>query len=146
MQWDSSNGQAGFSINPKTWLPVSSTYISVNVQSELQDKNSLLVWYRKLIELRRTNDALHHGRVTLIDSRNPDVLAYTRTGKDGAGVLVALNMSSSPKTLALSGIPGVGTLRGLNTLLSNPSVPKIEASHIVLPPFGVWLASYPVPR
>jgi alpha-glucosidase len=52
MQWDASNTQAGFSTNPKTWLPVSFNYQTVNVQSELQDPQSLLAWYRQLIALR----------------------------------------------------------------------------------------------
>jgi len=42
MQWDTSNAQAGFSANPKTWLPVPAGYASVNVKSELADPGSLL--------------------------------------------------------------------------------------------------------
>ena len=34
MQWDDSNPQAGFSSNPKPWLPVNPDYTAVNVAAE----------------------------------------------------------------------------------------------------------------
>src|SRR5579864_8303395 len=54
MQWDASP-QAGFSPNPRTWLPVTADYPRVNVRRELADPASLLNWYRPLIALRRSN-------------------------------------------------------------------------------------------
>src|SRR6201996_3835195 len=58
MQWDTSNAQAGFSTNPKTWLPVPASYAAINVQSEQADPGSLLNWHRELIALRRASPAL----------------------------------------------------------------------------------------
>ena len=67
MQWDASNAQAGFSTNPRTWLPVTPDYRTVNVQSEPADPESLLNWYRRLIALRRSNAALRSGRTVMLD-------------------------------------------------------------------------------
>src|SRR5256885_10016305 len=52
MQWDTSNAQAGFSTNPKTWLPVPPDHRTVNVRTESADPDSLLNWHRRLIALR----------------------------------------------------------------------------------------------
>ncbi|HVN44624.1 MAG TPA: alpha-glucosidase, partial [Steroidobacteraceae bacterium] len=70
MQWDASNPQAGFSSGPRTWLPVSADYRSVNVQTESADPESLLNWYRRLIALRRSNAALRDGRMVMLDRGN----------------------------------------------------------------------------
>jgi len=51
MQWDTSNPQAGFSMNPRTWLPLPPNYRTVNVQAESADPDSLLNWHRRLIAL-----------------------------------------------------------------------------------------------
>src|SRR6266851_3138416 len=46
MQWDSGK-HAGFSTGASTWLPVAANYASVNVQSERQNADSLLNYYRE---------------------------------------------------------------------------------------------------
>jgi alpha-glucosidase len=138
MQWDTSNAQAGFSANPKTWLPVPSSYKTINVQSERADPASLLNWHRELIALRRTNPALAAGEMRMLDVQNTKVLSYARV-KDGHTVLVALNMSGSPQTVSLD----TKSAKPLKTLMASPAgmaQPK-SASEITLPPFGAWVGA-----
>jgi alpha-glucosidase len=137
MQWDTSNAQAGFSANPKTWLPVPSSYKTLNVQSERADPNSLLNWHRELIALRRSNPALAAGEMRMLDVENTKVLSYERVGKDGHAVLVALNMSGGPQTVSLES-QGVGPLK---TLMTSPAdMPRPAAiTAITLPPFATWI-------
>jgi len=55
MQWDGSpNG--GFSSSPDTeaWLRVNSNCTAINVAQQKEDEGSLLSWYKKLIQLRKT--------------------------------------------------------------------------------------------
>ncbi len=143
MQWDASNAQAGFSTDPRTWLPVTGNYRSVNVQSETAEPQSLLNWYRHLIGLRRDNAAVRSGRTLMLDRANPSVLTYARVAADGTAVVVSLNMSAQPQTLRLD-LAAAG-VRGshLRTLLSSPG-PSPDSSAdrpVTLPPFGAWIAS-----
>ncbi|WP_448096322.1 glycoside hydrolase family 13 protein [Luteibacter yeojuensis] len=136
MQW-TAGPQAGFSTNPKTWLPVAANYRTVNVASEEADPSSLLQWYRKLIALRRDNPALRDGAMTFVDTKNPDVLAYVREGKQP--VLVAMNFSGEPRPLT-SGVKGHGlrTLAASDASLSRSD--KLDGT--ILPPYSVWVISF----
>jgi alpha-glucosidase len=139
MQWDTSNAQAGFSSNPKTWLPVPSSYKTINVQSERADPNSLLSWHQQLIALRRSNPALAVGEMRMLDVENTKVLSYERVAKDGHPVLVALNMSDTPQTVSLD----TKSAKPLKTLMASPSgmeKPKATTA-ITLPPFGAWVGA-----
>jgi alpha-glucosidase len=142
MQWDASNPQAGFSSNPRTWLPVTPDYPRINVQSESADPDSLLNWYRRLIALRRSNPALRTGRMMMLDPANTSVVSYARVSDTGATVIVSLNMSSQPQQPSL-GLAQAG-VRGsqLKTLLSSPQ-PIADAAAdqpINLPPYAAWVA------
>jgi len=143
MQWDDSSAQAGFSTNPRTWLPVTANYRTVNVQSESADPQSLLNYYRKLIALRRSSAALRAGRTVMLDRANGQVLTYARLAPDGETIVVALNMSAQPQTilleLAASGVRG----SHLNTLLASPA-PNLQAAAdrpLTLAPFAAWVAA-----
>ena len=142
MQWDGSNAQAGFSSNPRPWLPVTADYRSVNVQTEAADPSSLLNWYRRLIALRRSNRGLRSGRMVMLDQSNASVLSYARVSDDGETVIVSLNMSPQPQSVSL-GLAPAG-LRGshLTTLLSSPGAMADAAAdqHINLPPYAAWVA------
>jgi len=142
MQWDASNGQAGFSANAHTWLPMTGNYRTVNVATESSDPGSLLNWYRRLIALRRSNPALHEGRTVMLERDNASVLSYARVAAAGSTVIVALNMSAQPQTVSL-GLQAEG-LRGshLTTLLASPSSMAETAADrpLVLPAFAAWVA------
>jgi alpha-glucosidase len=90
MQWDDSVN-AGFS-QAKPWLPVPPTYKAHNVADELKDPNSVLSFYKNVLALRRTNEALLDGSYIPLNEDDQNVLSYLRLYKDQA-VLVALNMS-----------------------------------------------------
>jgi alpha-glucosidase len=140
MQWDASNSQAGFSTNPHTWLPVSASYETLNVKSELADPKSLLNWHRKLIEIRRKQPALA-GPMIMLDAQNPNVLSYARVATDGKAILVSLNMSGTPQTVSLD-IKSAGIRQSaLTTLLASPASMKKPTSvgKIMLPPFAAWV-------
>ena len=142
MQWDASSPQAGFSANPRTWLPVTPDYPHINVQTESAEPDSLLNWYRRLIALRRSNTALRAGRMLMLDTANTSVLSYARVSDTGTAVIVSLNMSPQPQQPAL-GLAEAG-LHGaqLHTLLSSPgTLAAVEAARApTLPPYAAWVA------
>ena len=143
MQWDTSNAQAGFSTNPKTWLPVPPDYRTINVQTESADPQSLLNWHRRLIALRRNYSALRSGRTVMLDQTNASVLTYARVAAHGGTIIVSLNMSPRPQNITLDA-PAAG-LSGTHyrTLLSSPEaiIAAAASQPIALPAFGAWVAA-----
>ena len=145
MQWDDSNAQAGFSSNPRTWLPVPANYVSVNVASEQKDQDSQLRWYEQLIAARRSNPALHDGGQRMLDPANPHVLSYVRTSpdRDGKGVLVVLNFSGTPQTVSLD--PTAAGFVGSKASTMFTDAPGLAGSatitNFTLPAYSSWIGA-----
>ena len=77
MQWTGSSG-AGFStVNP--WYSINSNYPSYNVQLMNTDTNSLLGYYKKLIQTRNATAALSVGTYQNILCSDTAVLSFIRT-------------------------------------------------------------------
>ena len=72
---------------------------AINVDTESADPSSLLNLYRRLIGLRRSNDALATGRLVPLTAGNTQVVAYLRRAGDKA-VLVVANLGAA----AVSGV------------------------------------------
>ena len=138
MQW-TPGPQAGFSSNPRTWLPIPPSAKRTNVETEMRDPNSLFNWYRSLIKLRRSVPALRDGGIKMIDESNPEVLSFIRTGSKP--VLVVMNMTAHPASASLQ-LSARG-FRGSPYLLSaTPGMEKkIDSERVELPPYAVVLAT-----
>jgi oligo-1,6-glucosidase len=96
MQWDSSM-QAGFtSSNP--WLAVHQNYTSLNVAAQENELDSVLNYFRKMVQLRKNNEILIYGAFNLVDEKNTQLFAYTRT-LNNEQYLVVLNFSGTPALL-----------------------------------------------
>lgn len=97
MQWNA-HAHAGFTDSAaEPWLPVNSDYTEINVETQIDDPDSLLACYRRLIALRREYPALHSGTLRFLPAP-PSVLAYERAWmSEAAGktekILVLLNFS-----------------------------------------------------
>jgi glycosidase len=77
MQW-SGEYMAGFTTgNP--WLKVNSNYPIINVEQSLNDENSVLNFYKKLIRLRRENKTLVYGTFREIFKDSSSIGGYVRT-------------------------------------------------------------------
>ncbi|WP_415300840.1 glycoside hydrolase family 13 protein, partial [Clostridium perfringens] len=77
MQWNSSKN-AGFTCG-KPWIGVNENYKTINVEVEESDENSVLNFYKKLIKLKKSNEALIYGVYDLILEEDENIFAYTRT-------------------------------------------------------------------
>lgn len=77
MQWNSSKN-AGFTCG-KPWIGVNENYKTINVEVEERDENSVLNFYKKLIKLKKSNEALIYGVYDLILEEDENIFAYTRT-------------------------------------------------------------------
>ncbi len=140
MQWNSSTA-AGFSTNSKTWLPVAPDYKQVNVQTESQDPNSMLNWYKQLIALRRTNPALHDGGMKMLETGNQNVLAWSRTTPGAKTVVVACNFTAEPQVVSVEKALG-GSAKTAAPLASSggPQKSAIDLNAVSLAPYGSIIA------
>lgn len=90
MQWDASPN-AGFT-SGAPWLPAAPDCGERNVSRQLEQKDSILNLYRRLLAVRKATPALRRGRYLTHHSSSAEVLAFTRT-LEGEELLVALNLS-----------------------------------------------------
>lgn len=139
MQW-SDAANAGFS-TVAPWLPVAPNYKTHNVETEDQDPDSILNFYRRVLALRHEDPALREGRYIALNEGDPNVLSYLRQYKDEA-VLVVLNMSGAQQSvkfdLAKQGFGKSKPTTLLTTIKPEPS----GVGAIELPPFGVYIAKF----
>jgi alpha-glucosidase len=136
MQW-SDTQNAGFS-NAKPWLPVPETYKTHNVASEAKDPASVLEFYKRVLKLRRANEALLKGRYVAINEADANVLSYLRIYQ-GRGVVVALNMSGKRRKISLE-LKGNGVVSAHRLLATGQS--SIEGKVLSLAPYGVWIGEF----
>jgi alpha-glucosidase len=139
MQWDAT-ANAGFSnAKAKPWLPVPPNASTINVQAEKADPNSLLGWYRNLIQLKKTNPAFAVGADTMLDTANNNVLSWMRRAPGAPPVVVAVNFTADPQTVNLT--LGSNVQAGaIHTLLKSPGTADPESLKTVqLGPFGVYI-------
>ncbi len=138
MQWNDT-ANAGFTTSDHPWLPVPPTYKTVNVTAEEKEPDSMLSWYKSIIELKRANDAFAHGDNVMLDTANDKVLSWMRQAPDGSQVVVTCNFTADPQTVNLS---GGGNLKGTHarTLLKSPGgTDPASLNAIELQPFGVYI-------
>ena len=133
MQWDNSEN-AGFS-SGTPWLPVPPTYTTHNVADESKDPSSVLEFYKNVLKLRHTNEALMYGSYKAINATDAKVLSYLRLYKDQA-VVVALNMSNSPQTVNL-GAQSSGFKSAKSLLATRTSA--VEQGKVSIEPYGVFI-------
>jgi alpha-glucosidase len=133
MQWDEGKN-AGFS-DAKPWLPVPPTYKTHNVADELKDTDSILSFYKSVLNLRHTNKALLDGSYVPLNETDKNVLTYLRVYKDET-VLVALNMTGIVRTtnvqLSKNGFKAATKLVATGKSAAKGDVVELE-------PFGVFI-------
>jgi oligo-1,6-glucosidase len=95
VQWSAAAG-AGFTTGAP-WLGINGNYRRINYESQRDDPGSVLSWYKKLIALRASSEALKYGAFTPLDCEGT-VVAYTRELGDERWT-VALNFSKKPAPL-----------------------------------------------
>ena len=133
MQWNSSEN-AGFTTGTP-WLPVPPTYKTHNVADESKNSDSVLEFYKKVLKLRHTNQALLEGSYKAINEDDANILSYLRTYKDQT-VVVVLNMSDSPQKLNLD-LKRNG-FASANSLLSTAKS-TAKGEEVRLEPYGIFV-------
>ena len=111
MQWDGSE-QAGFTAG-KPWLKIPDNHSYINVASEEQDPDSILAFYKMLVQFRKDSEIVADGEIRFLDTGTDDVIAYERTLKyEKLTVVCSMRGFEVPA-------PAVAGLEGRKVLISN---------------------------
>ena len=98
MQWNDSVN-AGFSTGTP-WIGMNPNYPEINVAKQEQDEKSILNFYKKMIQLRKSDVLYTYGEYNLILDNHPSVYVYTRTLGDKKAVIIC-NLGESIETIDL---------------------------------------------
>ncbi len=115
MQW-SAEKFAGFS-TVEPWISSPDNFKTFNVATEELNKNSVLNFYRELVQLRKTKKIISDGAIEFIERNNPDVLAYTRT-LGNESLIVLCNFRDTETKLAEKTLRDY-TAQGYKKILGN---------------------------
>lgn len=129
MQWNNMK-DAGFT-SGTPWIKVSSNYNKINVEIEKDKSDSVLDYYRKLIEIRTNNQIISDGSFMPILEEHSKILAYIRQ-LNGKRILVACNFYGEKTMAALKGFKSIDN----NTILSNSEENKLQEENLFLAPYG----------
>lgn len=98
MVWESDKTNGGFS-EGKPWLPVDKRHAALSVDAQEKQNDSLLHYYRKVIEFRKQYKVLIKGLQSPL-SVNGDVVSFTRTF-EGDEIFCAFNIGNSDAKTSL---------------------------------------------
>ena len=96
MQWTPER-YAGFS-QAEPWIGIPDNHVTINVESEEKDPDSILHFYRKLVHLRKENDLIAEGDIHFLETGNERVIAYERSLGDSK-MTVICSFSGQPEEL-----------------------------------------------
>nr|WP_229351464.1 alpha-glucosidase [Staphylococcus epidermidis] len=124
MQWNNSIN-AGFTTG-KPWFHVNPNYTEINVKQQLNDKFSILSYYKALIQLKKSDLIYTYGKFNMVDAENRQFFAYTRTFKNNT-VLIVANLTNEVSELNL---PFELDISSVDIKLHNYHLNDINLDHI----------------
>ena len=129
VQW-SDAPHAGFTTGVP-WIDVNPNYTRLNAAAQRADDNSVLAYYRALIDLRHRDRVISHGTFEMVMPEHPSVFAYKRN-LDHRELLVLVNLTGASTTYVL---PHADDWYGAELILSNMSTSGTADGHL-----GPWQA------
>jgi alpha-glucosidase len=93
MPWTGDEPHAGFS-TAEPWLPLDPAHVPLAVDAQEADRFSTLNLTRRLVALRKGEEALRNGAIRIVDVPAP-LLAFERIGSDSR-LLCVFNLGDKP--------------------------------------------------
>lgn len=130
MQWDTSE-HAGFS-SKDPWIKVNANYMEgINVAQQEADTDSVLNYFRRMVQLRKDHLPLIYGDYELLLPENEQVYAYLRS-LGSERYLVLLGFSDEKTSVHLTGLQGTRA----TLLISNDAAePLVESGTFDMLPY-----------
>ena len=121
MQWDSMKNSGFTSATP--WIKVTENFKNgLNVADQEKDENSVLNYFRKMVQIRKNHLGLVYGAYRLLLEDNEQVYAYTRT-LNTEKYLVLLSFSEIQTTIEINEVP----FKNASLLISNDKADKTKS-------------------
>ena len=111
MQWDSTY-YAGFS-DHEPWIKVNSNKDFINVKDSLNDNDSILNYYKKLIKVKTGYKVARDGEFKLLYPRHKKLFIYTRKDENQTMLVIASFSKKNTKNVMKD------HLNGYELILSN---------------------------
>jgi len=92
MVWDETVPSAGFSLTEKTaepWLPIPPEHLPLAVNRQLAEKDSLLLWFRRVLAFQKANAVLREGSM---QAGAKGSLLHIDRRLDGEGLSICCNL------------------------------------------------------
>lgn len=130
MQWTS--GKNGGFTTGYPWIEVNPNHRDINVDNELLNEDSILHFYKKLIELRKREKAFVYGDLIPVLEDSKEIFAYYRVyGKDK--YLVICNFYGRDRIIEVEGLDG--ETAKVTIILSNYKDSTTDLTKIKLRPY-----------
>lgn len=128
MQWDSSSN-SGFT-KGTPWMKVNPNYQEINVRKQEDDPQSILHFYKQMIQLRKQHECLIYGDFKLHLEDDQHIFAYSRNdGKQTA--LIINNFSREEQAVELPDFAG----KEMEMILSNYEKEDRQSNPFLLSPY-----------
>ena len=106
MQWGEEEGAGFTESGVEPWIKINPNHEYINVKEAREDEDSILSYYRDLIELRKQNPVLVYGDYELLLDDHPEVYVYERSSKgnedeENDRVLVTANFFDGEPSFSL---------------------------------------------
>jgi oligo-1,6-glucosidase len=132
-QW-SDEAQAGFT-SGHPWIRVNPDAAHINVTAQEKDENSVLNYFRRMIDLRKKSPVLIYGDYELVDKDNEEVYAYTRN-LNNEKWLIVLNFTNEVVPFFIPGF----MLSQNDVLINNYNDVIIKKHNLELQPYQAVIA------
>lgn len=96
MQWTADPKANGGFTDGTPWLKCNSNVADINVESQINDPDSIYSFYKKLVSLRKEQEVIAEGDVIPCLENHPQIFAYQRVLKNAEGeqkILVICNFT-----------------------------------------------------
>ncbi|MFW2487283.1 glycoside hydrolase family 13 protein [Clostridium chromiireducens] len=90
IQWN--NEENGGFTSGAPWMKVNRNHKEINVEDELKDEDSILNFYKRMIQIRKGNNTLIYGQYNIILEEHDKIYAYTRS-LDNEKYIIITNIS-----------------------------------------------------
>ncbi|PPJ51015.1 hypothetical protein CBER1_07815 [Cercospora berteroae] len=132
VQWDASPNAGFTSPEAKPWMTINKDHKEWNAESQLNDPDSVMAFYKKMLSLRKEQkDLFVYGTYEPIDEQESGeyVLGWERTDAEGSRAVVLLNFSDQEQAVP------IGKYNGLTELVSNGRF-EINGDQVTLGAYG----------
>lgn len=131
MQW--TNEQNGGFSEQSPWFGVNPNFADINVASQQADEDSILNFYKRMIQIRKMEETLIYGEYDLILPEDTKVYGYTRT-LGNEQFLIVTNLKDEVAEVDTDII-----LHSDNVMLANYETTYHEGTELTLQPFEARL-------